>query len=204
MGWAWNHWALWPLKIIVVLFHELGHAAAAWATGGEVLEIGLNARQGGYTISKGGSPLIILNAGYLGSMLSGVLLLVLSKGSLSARATSLALAILLLVIPFLFMPWLSFGQIFSLLFGLSLLPVAIFVPGIGLRWGLRVLGVFSVLYGVYDVWSDVLSHTLHDSISATSDAAKLAALTGIPSYVWGIAWITAGVSTLILGRKLLV
>ena len=193
---------MWPLKIIVVLFHELGHASAALLTGGEVLEIGLSPQEGGYTITRGGNPLVILNAGYLGSMLTGMLFLVFSRDTMASRGVALFLAGLLIALPFPLMAWLSFGQIFTLISGLILLPLALFLPSVALRWGLRALGVFSVVYGIYDVWSDVL--VMASESELLSDAAKLEQLTGVPSLVWGLSWVVLGIGILILGRKLLV
>lgn len=205
IGWAWNHWAIWPLKIVVVLFHELGHALAAVLTGGEVLEIELSPMEGGHTISRGGSRLIILNAGYLGSLLTGAALLYAARSSLSARGGTLALSLIMLVAPLILMPWLGFGQIFTFLAGVVLVPVALFLPGIALRWGLRGLGVFSVLYAAYDVWSDILGPGLSPGGgSDTSDASQLAALTGVPSIVWGLIWLVAGATLLIAARRQLV
>ena len=84
----WDSMFVWPLKIVVVMFHELGHAVAAWLTGGTVVEIGLNPRQGGHTLTQGGFRLLILNAGYLGSLLAGVLLLLATRAERTARVTS--------------------------------------------------------------------------------------------------------------------
>lgn len=193
---------MWPLKIIVVLFHELGHATAAWLTGGEVLEIGLSPQEGGYTVTRGGNPLVILNAGYLGSMLTGMAFLLFSRDTMTSRGVALFLAGLLIALPFPLMAWLSFGQIFTLISGLVLLPLALFLPSIALRWGLRALGVFSVVYGIYDVWSDVLVMASEQEL--LSDAAKLEQLTGVPSLVWGMGWVVLGIGILIVGRKLLV
>jgi len=205
LGWAWDHWALWPLKIVVVLFHELGHALAAWATGGEVLEIGLSPMQGGYALTRGGSRLAILNAGYLGSLVAGVLLLISGRSSLSARAVTVGLAVVLLALPALLMPWLSFGQIFSAVTGLVVLPLGLVLPGIALRWGLKGLGVFSILYAAYDVWDDVLRAVFAPKATELpSDAAQLAMITGIPAIVWGVAWLVAGLALLIALRRELV
>ena len=50
----WDTRPLWPVRMLVVLFHELGHALAALATGGEVLSISLSPDEGGVTHSRGG------------------------------------------------------------------------------------------------------------------------------------------------------
>ena len=62
-------WALWdtvviyPIKVFVVLLHEVSHALAAMATGGSVERILLNANQGGAAYTVGGNPFITLSAG---------------------------------------------------------------------------------------------------------------------------------------------
>ena len=76
-------WALWdtafvyPIKVFVVLLHEISHAAAAIATGGSVERIVLDANQGGAAYTRGGIPFITMSAGYLGSLLWGVLFVML-------------------------------------------------------------------------------------------------------------------------------
>ena len=66
-------WLLWdtplvyPIKIFVVMLHELGHALAALITGGQVVGIQIYPEQGGVTFTRGGWPFVILSAGYVGS-----------------------------------------------------------------------------------------------------------------------------------------
>lgn len=202
VGWLWHHPVLWPLKVTVVLFHELGHAVATWATGGEVLAITLSPMEGGETISRGGSRLLILNAGYLGSLLAGMGLLASTKLPAGARITCLGLGASLVAVSFALVPWFSFGFAFSLVVGIVLIVVGVAVPGFIRRWIVRVLGVFSVLYAGMDVYSDVLARALDTSVR--SDAVMLAEATGVPAIVWGGGWLVVGLVLLILGRRWLV
>ena len=71
----WEHWVIYPLKLLVVMMHETGHALAALLTGGVVEGIEVNSRQGGLTLTKGGIRLITLSAGYLGSSVIGAITL---------------------------------------------------------------------------------------------------------------------------------
>ena len=57
----WHHWLVLPLKLLVVLFHELGHAFVTVLTGGSVVELGVSLDQGGHTLSRGGNRFLILN-----------------------------------------------------------------------------------------------------------------------------------------------
>jgi len=48
----WNTWPLYPFKLLVVLMHESGHAAATLLVGGSVEAIRINPYQGGVTLSR--------------------------------------------------------------------------------------------------------------------------------------------------------
>lgn len=193
-------WLL-PLKLLVVLFHELGHATMAWLTGGEVLEIQLSADQGGLARTRGGNAFLILNAGYLGSLVAGVAMLVLGRRPRTARPVMAVLAAALVVIAVLFTPWLSFAFFFTLAASVVLLAVVRWAPHEATAFATRGIGVFSVLYALWDIRSDVLSW---NSSGGTSDATVLAELTHIPAVVWGGLWIAAGVLVLILLRRRIV
>jgi hypothetical protein len=59
------------------------------------------------------------------------------------------------------------------------------------------LGVFSILYALFDVRDDVF----YAGSDVVSDATMLASLTGVPSVVWGAVWLVAGVAVLWFTRK---
>ena len=71
--WSWP--VMVPLKILVVFFHEISHGIAAVVTGGEIVSISISADQGGEAWTRGGSRFVTLSAGYLGSLLIGIVLL---------------------------------------------------------------------------------------------------------------------------------
>jgi hypothetical protein len=194
----WDSALLWPIKIVVVFFHELSHAIAAWATGGSVVRIGLGMDQSGVTETIGGWRFVILNAGYVGSLLWGVGLLMASRRGGWARPALALLAGLVAIVALAFVrPLISFGFVFALLVAAAL--------GLGSRrmseslasTALQALGTFSVLYAFLDVRDDVLSYSGADR----SDATMLADLTGIPAFVWGLGWMVAGIVTLWLARR---
>ncbi|MBW1876775.1 MAG: M50 family metallopeptidase [Deltaproteobacteria bacterium] len=197
----WNSIFLWPVKIVVVLFHELGHAVAAWVTGGSVVEIGLSPRVGGHTLTQGGFRFLILNAGYLGSLVAGVLLLMATQRSgRVARVIAWCLGGALLVVALgLVRPILSFGFAFSLITALAFGGLARYGSTHLNRLVLRALGLFSVLYAAFDIRSDVFR-----AGAASSDAHMLAEATWIPAPVWGLAWLAVGVAILWVLRKRLV
>lgn len=196
--WFWNSPVLWPVKVLVVLFHELGHAIATWLTGGTVVEIGLSPKVGGHALSSGGNRFLILNAGYLGSLLWGIALLGVARRKATSRY---ALGILGLVVfgvaAWYVRPLASFGFVFGLVMGAVLMVGGRLLPVAAAQVVLRALGVFSILYALFDIRDDVF----YAGSDVVSDATMLASATGIPAVVWGAVWLVAGVAVLWLTRK---
>ncbi len=186
-GLLWTLWdtaIIYPLKIFVVLLHEVSHAAAAVATGGTVERILLDAHQGGATYTRGGNAFFTLSAGYLGSLLWGALFIILAlsrwlepRWIMSAVGASVLLLTLFLVRG-------VFGFGFGILFSVALLAGSKYLSQ-GVNRGLLLgLGLTSTLYAILDIKSDIL-----DRPHLRSDAAMLAEMTGIPTAFWGFLWI---------------
>jgi hypothetical protein len=192
-------WTLWdtalvyPLKIFVVLLHELSHAVALWATGGVVDYIVLDPLQGGETWGAGGSAFLALSAGYLGSLIWGSALVAgaqwkkMDAGVLTGFIGAAVLALTALYVRS------SFGVVFGVVFGLFLLASGWRLPEIWNRRLILVLGMTSCLYAVLDIKSDIL-----DRPGAPSDAAMLADVTGIPTLFWGALWIGIALGVCVL------
>ena len=162
-------WALWdtmiiyPIKVFVVLLHELSHAAAAMATGGSVERILLDPNQGGAAYTVGGSPFLPLPAGY--------------RWIIGAIGVFVVFATVSVVRS-------PFGFVFGLGFGAALLLSARYLSQRVNRVLLLGLGLTSTLYAILDIKSDILSRP-----HLRSDAAMLAEMTGIPTIAWGFLWI---------------
>ena len=75
----WNTWPLYPFKLLVVLMHESGHAAAALLVGGAVDGIRISPDQGGVTLARIPPTMlrevVVSSAGYVGSAVSACVLL---------------------------------------------------------------------------------------------------------------------------------
>src|SRR5438270_347869 len=78
----WTSGWLYPFKLLVVLMHESGHAAATLMVGGSVDHISIDPREGGVTWSRYVPALwrsvVVSSAGYVGSTVSGCVLLFLA------------------------------------------------------------------------------------------------------------------------------
>jgi hypothetical protein len=190
----WNSMVLTPVKLFVVVLHELSHALTALLTGGSVERITIDARIGGMAVTRGGWPWLVVTSGYLGSMLLGgaVFLFSLRRGSAVTVAAVVGAALLLIAVFFVRN---AFGLIFTLLSGGALLAAARWLPDRWLSLTVQYLGAMSCLYALVDVKEDLL--TLEHRVT---DASILADMTGVPAIVWGVLWSAAAliVFTLIM------
>ena len=189
----WNSVAIYPLKIFVVLLHEVSHAAALLATGGSVERITLDPYQGGATFGAGGNAFLVLSAGYLGSLGWGTLLVAAGRTRRLRPETVVGVVGALVVALTILYVRNVFGFGFGVLFGAGLVLAAGRLPSLWNARLLLVLGLTSCLYAVLDIKSDVL-----DRPGLPSDAAMLSELTGIPTVLWGGLWIGAALTVCVL------
>ena len=201
----WNTWPLYPFKLLVVLMHESGHAAATLLVGGSVEAIRISPNQGGMTLSRFPPSLlreiVIASAGYVGSAVSACVLLVLAARSRQARWPLVALA-----------AWCALVTVLYIRDGFTLAFVGACTLALGLlaRFGaswlrrgvLVFLAAFSSCYALYDIRDDLLHLT---SWSGGTDADALARATFVPAIVWGLAWGALSVGlVLVTLRRILV
>lgn len=187
-GALWQLWetpAIYPMKIFVVMLHEISHGIAAVATGGTIEKIVLDPQQGGACHCPYGNAFITLSAGYLGSLLWGVAMLqTAGSGRIPKQPVVFLMGAAVATLSLLYVRN-GFGLLFGLGFGGALMASAWFLGPKISRIVLTVLGLTSCLYAILDIKSDVL-----DRPHLRSDAAMLAEMTpGISTTTWGLAWI---------------
>jgi hypothetical protein len=183
----WNAWPLYPFKLLVVLMHESGHAAATLLVGGSVDQISISPNEGGVTMSRYVPALwrsvIVSSAGYVGSTISGCVLVWLAARTKNGRWPLVALAAWCAGVALLYV-----RDGFTLLFTAGCAVALFLLARFGSDWLRRAvlvfLGAFSICYALYDIRDDLL----HLQSSGASDADALARLTYIPAVVWGVAW----------------
>lgn len=193
----WNTPVVYPLKVFVVMLHEISHGLAAIATGGGIQRIELTFDQGGACYCGGGNAFLTLSAGYLGSLAWGAALLLIAVGATKRhRITLMAIGALVAAVTVLYIRK-PFGLIFGLVSGVALIAAARKLPPPINRGILTVLGLTSCLYAILDIKSDII-----DRPDAHSDAYMLSQMTHIPTVVWGFLWIgvALGVSALLVRR----
>jgi hypothetical protein len=195
---GWSSFLVYPLKIFVVFLHEISHGLAALASGGSIRAIGLTFDEGGVCVTEGGSRFLILNAGYLGSLVWGALLLVLATRTRRSREIVGVIGAFTLVVTLVYVRS-AFGLVYGLATGAGLLLVAGKLPRAVSDVLLTAMGVVSCLYAVVDVGSDVLTRTVPGS-----DASALALLTGLPPLFWGLLWTAVSVAVVGLTLRFVV
>ncbi|MCG6928614.1 MAG: M50 family metallopeptidase [Acidobacteria bacterium] len=178
----WNTFVAYPFRVFVVFLHEISHGLAAILTGGELVSIGLSPNEAGVAVTRGGSRFLVLTAGYLGSLLFGALFLLLGSRRRWAPGVIGLIGLFTLVVTLVYVrSW--FGLLYGLLAAAAFILVASKLKPEASEILLAAIGIMSCLYAVWDIASDVLLRSVPES-----DAAALAALTGIPAIVWGALW----------------
>jgi hypothetical protein len=192
----WNTPLVYPVKLFTVFLHELSHGLAAVLTGGRIVSLKVTADQGGLATTAGGWELLIIPAGYLGSMLFGGLILTAASRSKADKLISLFIALTVAAVTVLFVRNL-FGFAFGLAFAAGLAALG--------RWGgtpandfvLRLLGLTSILYAVIDIYSDLIVRTV-----PCSDASAMSRLLFGPPAMWGVLWMVLALAAAAFFLKL--
>ena len=198
LGVGWFFWEspfLRPVKLLVVMMHESGHALATLIVGGSVDKITLSADESGacFSLLPPGvfRQIIVFSAGYLGSAVMGAVLLLLTFRFRLRRLVLGAACVWLVVMGLLYA-----RDMFTLAFCLGTAVVlglaAKFLPEGAVEVLNLFLAAFTALYALFDFRSD-----LWDSrVRGMSDAALLAQQTWVPAIIWAVLWTLLGVSLL--------
>lgn len=91
-----------PLRLFVTMIHEMGHGLAAILTGGSFLHFEVGRHGAGLAYTRGGSPFVIFQAGYLGTALFGAGLLLLTHVTRRPGPIAVALGGLIALLSVLF------------------------------------------------------------------------------------------------------
>jgi hypothetical protein len=195
--WFWDMPSLAPLRLLVVLVHETGHALATLLFGGRVEQILVGADESGQCLSSVPAGLLpqiaVYSAGYLGSAVSGALQLILAFRFRMHRAVLYAMGGWVTVMGLVYA-----GNAFTLAYCLGMGAVLLVLartlrPG-GVKAVVTVIAVFTGLYALFDLRDDLW---LAGS-GGPSDAMLLAARTHVPAFIWSLLWSAVSVVVLVL------
>lgn len=211
---------VYPIRLFVTFIHEGSHALAAVLTGGSVQSLTIASDGSGavYSAPSGWfGALLTSSAGYLGTTVFGVLMLVLIRRSVSPHK------ILVISGAFVGLMTIVFG-VLSPVFNFLSLNVAFssvlftIFAGLLLAAGLLALGKFSsyrvASFAVAFLAIQCLLNSLSDlktvlfvnaplmGSNIQNDATNMANATGIPGFLWVVIWIIISVVMITLGLRL--
>ena len=204
-----------PLRIFATFIHEGGHALATVLTGNSVQSLSVSPDGSGEVYSLGNgffSGLLISSAGYLGTTAFGAGLLAWMRYGRSSRVALLASAgfVAVMTVVFgmiapvfnLFTASTFGGLFFTILSGailaVGLAAIAKFASAKWANFAVAFLAVQCLLNAVFDL---VNVFFISSMTSMHSDAANMAAATGIPGIVWVLVWMVVSVAMISIGLR---
>lgn len=211
---------VYPIRLFVTFIHEGSHALIAVLTGGAVQSLTIASDGSGavYSAPSGWfGAMLTSSAGYLGTTVFGVIMLLLIRRSVSPHKVLVGSGIFVGVMTLVFgilSPIFHFLSL-SVAFSSVLFTVA---AGLLLTAGLLALGKFASLrtanFAVAFLAIQCLLNSLSDlktvffinaplvGSSISNDAANMAAASGIPGFVWVVIWIAISVVMISLGLRM--
>ncbi|CAN5223484.1 M50 family metallopeptidase [soil metagenome] len=208
---------VYPLQLFATFIHEGSHVLATVLTGNSVQSLTVSPDRSGVVWSETRgwlSQLLISSAGYLGTTAFGTLLLVWMRYNFSSRKAlyfSSGFVGLMTVVFGLLMPiWnifsskVTFGSVLFTVFSGAVLTAGLFALArfAEMKWvnfGLAFLAVQCLLNAFFSL-VDLFFITA--STDAQSDAANMAAATGIPKMIWVFIWIGISIAMISVGLRL--
>lgn len=183
-----------PIKLLVVLIHEISHVLAAYATGGVVFGIVIDPGGAGATLGIDGSPLAIALAGYTGSLMIGILLYVLVARWEPFEVWVVVVALCGLSLAF---GWLDK---FAMVFGVGAMILLLFGLVFGariklflLRWTATTCCLYPIIDVLGEIWKRGDLGLKVNGKEVGSDVVEIAKLLNVPAWAVGGVWIALGI-----------
>ncbi len=183
----WNSFLIFPIKLFVVLLHEISHGIIGVITGGAIQNIEVNLTLGGNCNIAGGNSIIIAFSGYIGSLIWGSLLFIFSfdKKKLIIFTTTLAVILLYFAANYIIG---ATGIIFSLLYIIILLILPRYFSFNLNKILFSSIGLISCLYVIFDIKEDIFVSEFR-----ITDAQILSEKFGLNPLFWGFIWLVIAV-----------
>jgi peptidase M50B-like protein len=189
----WAPFILYPFRLFTTWVHECGHALMTVLVGGRVLSITIEPDTSGLTRSFAPASRVarglVASAGYLGAALVGCVLMTATRVEKWAHVILLSLAVcMLLTLVFWMRNPFGFGAVLA--WSVALVALGRTGTGNAPRLLLSLLAIQVALNSVYDI------RVLFLIDRGQSDAATMARLFLLPSWVWATAWMLMSVAML--------
>ena len=189
----WSQFLLYPFRLFTTWVHECGHALMTVLVGGRVTSITIQPDTSGLTrslvpvgrVARG----LVASSGYLGAAVVGCLLMAATRVEKWAHVILLSIGAFMLLTLVLWMRNL-FGFCVVLAWGVALITLARRGIANAGRFLLSLLAVQVALDSVYDI------RILFLIDRGQSDAATMARLFLLPSWVWATSWMLMSVAML--------
>lgn len=207
---------VYPLQLFATFIHEGGHVLAAILTDSSVQSLTVSYDTSGEVYSQGSgwlSQLFISSAGYLGTTAFGAALLAWIRFGYSARLAlyiSAAIVGVLTVVFGILAPVWNFlqtvtvgGILFTVFSGIviasGLAVIARYASPKWVSFTLAFLAVQCLLSAVFSLFDLLFISTF---TNMQSDAANMAAATGLPAIVWAVLWIGISLVMISIGLRI--
>ncbi len=195
----WSSPVLHPIKLMVVLFHEMSHGLMALLTGGDVISIVITSDEGGACETEGGIEAAIVSAGYLGSMFVGGMVLYLSR-SKQAVPVAFGMLTLLMVAAVATVLRDDYSRTFASCLAGGFIFLGFITPPAFGAFFLRAIGTFTCVYSLFDIYWDVLADH-GEEVMMMNDATAFSQITGADPHLVGMMWMLASVVFFVVVMK---
>ena len=189
----WAQILLYPFKLFTTWVHECGHALMTVMVGGHVTSITIDPDTSGVT--QGLAPAgrltrgLVASSGYLGAAVVGCLLMAATRVQKRTHVILVGIGAFMLLTLVLWMRNI-FGAAVVLVWGVALVALARQGIGNAARFLLSLLAIQVALNSLYDI------RVLFLIDGGPSDAATMARLFLLPSWVWATLWMVISVAML--------
>ena len=186
-----GNYVLYPFALFGTWVHELCHALAALAVGGSVSQIEIFSDTSGLAWTRPGGRLahaVVASAGYTGTALGGMLLLVFRRRALAGR---IGLALLGVAMVLTAVVWVrnAFGTPAILVLGAALLAAGWKLPEELSGWLYTFLAAVTSLDAVTSIQTLFGSTHLVNGAPSSTDARTVGELLLIPWFAWASLWM---------------
>lgn len=198
----WNQAIVSPFRELSLIFHKVGHALASSVFGFGINAFGMMFESSGDKIFGADSWMacfIIANSGYISSLLFSLIILFLKKTKAKKFMVG-SITIMYLAFSIAFVS--SIGLLANSLIFSAVVILILMIQKDGLD-GLMIdiIGISIIAYIIYDTFVDTILLKLNGQLSIVKswgteppgDIVRLAELTGIPTFAWGLIWLVIAV-----------